>query len=75
LVVGVHPWVSPILQPNCLRYNHCKFPRYEKCPISNEFPHLRNDAGKSVMEMFNSLDDDLDFQPDPKTDYGEKKDG
>jgi thymidylate synthase (FAD) len=68
-VVSVHPWADKVLQPNCIRYNHCKFPGYEKCPISQNHPHLREDASHAVKEEFQNLDEGLDFQPDPSTDY------
>jgi thymidylate synthase (FAD) len=68
-VESVHPWAEQILQPNCIRYNHCKFPNYEKCPISQSFPYLREDCSANVKETFEELDDALDFQPDPSTDY------
>jgi flavin-dependent thymidylate synthase len=67
-VVAVHPWVEQILQPNCVRYNSCKFPNYEKCPISQGFPELRKSCSAAAKDMFDGLSG-TDFQPDPETDY------
>jgi thymidylate synthase (FAD) len=39
-VLEVHPWTSPILGPNCLRYGVCKFPRFKDCPIKNKFSDI-----------------------------------
>jgi thymidylate synthase ThyX len=41
IVTEVHPWAYPVLGPECLVHGVCKFPSYNSCPISQEYPRLR----------------------------------
>jgi len=64
LVLDVHPWAKPVLAVHCVRYNVCKFPRYDKCPISQKYPNLRNNQTWYVEKMWSHL---AGYDPQPET--------
>jgi len=66
LVIGVHPWSAPLLGPNCVVHNKCKFPLFKACPISNAHPELRGFSSEKKQAVRSVFEKVSGFDPQPK---------
>jgi flavin-dependent thymidylate synthase len=65
LVLNIHPWASPVLAPNCLRYGVCKFPRYADCPISQKHKFLKGMSDDLAWKIRQDWEAIAGYDPQP----------
>lgn len=51
LAILQHPFINPIIGPNCCVKKICIFPEYQKCPILNQYPELKGPPEEKMKEI------------------------
>lgn len=65
-IISHHPWASRIIGPECLVKGICKFPRYDKCPISQSYPELRGLPEKTAEGIRKLFLQHTGYDPQPE---------